>query len=162
MSNFSFLQHEFQVLQSDSVKSESNVLDDPEVSGIYVRKALENSIKFVYRVDEDLDEKLISMKTLDLINHNNFKDIVPAEMIDELHYIRMLGNKAVHTSHTPISSKDTLYANKCLYKFQRWIVEVYSDYEVTGDYDVLKIASGDKEEKQKVIEQTEQEQKLEA
>jgi len=31
MSNFSFLKDEFQILASDSIKAESNVLDDPEV-----------------------------------------------------------------------------------------------------------------------------------
>ena len=60
MSNFSFLKDEFAILASDCIKSESNVLDDPEVSAFYARKALEKSIKFIYEIDEDLDEKLLS------------------------------------------------------------------------------------------------------
>ena len=56
MSNFSFLQHEFKPLANESIKSESNIYEDPEVSAIYARKALENSVKFVYNLDEDLDE----------------------------------------------------------------------------------------------------------
>ena len=142
MSNFSFLKDEFAILASDCIKSESNVLDDPEVSAFYARKALEKSIKFIYEIDEDLDEKLLSeLSTFELITHSTFADILPSELINELHVIRKIGNSASHGKHNiTINSKESLYANKCLYKFQKWIVEVYSNYEVNGDYDVLNIA----------------------
>lgn len=142
MSNFSFLKDEFAILASDCIKSESNVLDDPEVSAFYARKALEKSIKFIYEIDEDLDEKLLNeLSTFELITHPTFADILPVELINELHVIRKIGNSASHGKHNiTINSKESLYANKCLYKFQKWIVEVYSNYEVNGDYDVLNIA----------------------
>ena len=142
MSNFSFLKDEFAILASDCIKAESNVLDDPEVSAFYARKALEKSIKFIYEIDEDLDEKLLSeLSTFELITHPTFADILPVELINELHVIRKIGNSASHSKHNiTINSKESLYANKCLYKFQKWIVEVYSNYEVNGDYDVLNIA----------------------
>jgi len=162
MSNFSFLENEFSILQAESIKSESNVLDDPEVSAIYSRKALENSVKFVYKLDEDLDESLIKESdTFKLINHKDFNEILPSEMIDELHLIRKVGNSAVHGGKNPLTSKDSLYANQCLYKFQRWIVEVYSDYEVTNEYSSLNFESGEEEDKQDVIEQTDAQKKLE-
>ncbi|MGB5793288.1 type I restriction endonuclease, partial [Poseidonibacter sp.] len=163
MSNFYFLKDEFEVLQAQSIKAESNVLDDPEISAIYSRKALENSIKFVYRVDEDLDEKIIYDTSLNLnsyLNNYDFKDIVPHSLLDELHYIRKVGNLATHDSSQSITHKQSLYSNQCLYKFQRWIVESYSDYETSGDYEVLKTASLPKEDKQEVIKQTQEEQKL--
>lgn len=160
MSNFFFLQHEFSVLQNESIKAERNIIDDPEVSAIYARKALENSVKFVYRIDDDLDEKLIKeMDLFGLITNEVFRDIVPSELIDEMHLIRKLGNSVVHSDRM-VSSKDCLYANQCLYKFQRWIVEVYSDYEVTGEYEVLHL-SGTHEAKEAVIEQTDAQRKLE-
>ena len=130
MSNFLFLKDEFQVLQNESIKSESNIMDDPEVSAIYSRKALENSLKFVYKIDEDLDATLITeLDTFGLINNSDFKDLLPEEYISELHLIRKIGNQAVHSIRA-VSSKDSLYANQCLYKFQRWIVEVYSSVEI--------------------------------
>lgn len=142
MSNFSFLKDEFAILASDCIKSESNVLDDPEVSAFYARKALEKSIKFIYEIDEDLDEKLLNeLSTFELITHPTFAEILPIELINELHVIRKIGNSASHGKHNiTINSKESLYANKCLYKFQKWIVEVYSNYEVNGYYDVLNIA----------------------
>jgi len=120
MSNFYFLQNEFSVLLQDSLKSESNIMNEPEISAIYSRKSLENSVKFVYKLDEDLDASLVSEpKIITLLNHRDFTDIVPREIIDELHLIRKVGNKAVHGSYKEINSKDALYANQCLYKFQR-------------------------------------------
>lgn len=147
MSNFLFLKHEFEILSHESIKSEANVLDDPEVSAFYARKSLEKSLKFVYELDEELDEKqLYKLSTFELISNQDFKDIVPSELLDELNYIRKIGNSASHGKHNiTISQKESLYANKCLYKFQRWIVEVYSNYEVSGDYDILKIAKTPKE-----------------
>ncbi|MFV7789559.1 DEAD/DEAH box helicase family protein [Aliarcobacter lanthieri] len=141
MSNFLFLKNEFEILASDCIKSESNVLDDPEVSAFYARKALEKSIKFIYEIDEDLDEKLLNeLSTFELITHHTFADILPVELINELHIIRKIGNSAVHSKHNiTINSKDSLNVNKCLYKFQKWIVEVYSNYEVNGNYDDLNI-----------------------
>lgn len=162
MSNFYFLKNEFNILLQESLKSESNIIDDPEVSAIYSRKSLENSVKFVYKLDEDLDASLVSEpKIITLINHRDFIDIVPSEIIDELHFIRKVGNKALHSSYNEISSKDALYANQCLYKFQRWIVEVYSDYEVTDEYDVLKFETSEKESKQELIQKIEAQKKLE-
>ncbi len=161
MSNFSFLENEFSILQAESIKSESNILDDPEVSAIYSRKALENSVKFVYKLDEYLDESLIKeYDTFRLIKHKDFREILPSEMIDELHLIRKVGNRAVHGGKKPLTSKDSLYANQCLYKFQRWIVEVYSDYEVRNEYSSLNFESGKKEQVVKVKNITEQETRL--
>jgi len=161
MSNFDFLQHEFSVLHPESLKSEANILDDPEVSAIYARKALENSVKFIYRIDEALDEKRIYEEELfALIKARDFSELLPEGFLDELHYIRKLGNRVVHTNKA-VTSKESLYANQCLYRFQRWVVEVYSDYEVAGEYDALHLGHAEPEAKQAVIEQTEAQRKLE-
>lgn len=163
MSNFYFLNEQFEVLSNESAKSESNVLDDPEVSAIYARKALENSIKFIYKVDEDLDQNLLrELNTFELVKHLEDEGILPTEFLEELHFIRKLGNNAVHGKfNITITQKESLYANKCLYKFQRWIVEVYSSFEVIGEYDVLNIATSSHENKDDVIEALEKQKKLE-
>jgi type I restriction enzyme R subunit len=161
MSNFSFLQGKFEVLFNDSIKAESNMMDDPQVSAIYARKALENSIKLVYKIDEELNENLINeLDLVKLINYYEFRYILPKEFIDELHYIRKVGNQAVHTNRV-IDSKETVYANKCLYKFQRWIVEVYSDIQIDGEYDILQSVKSQKEDKEELLAQDEDVQKLE-
>jgi len=154
MSNFSFLQNEFSSLANESIKSESNIIDDPEVSAIYARKALEKTVKFIYKIDEDLDERLLERTELfALITHEEFSDILPDEFIEELNFIRKVGNQAVHGNHT-ITAKNSLYANKCLYKFQKWMVEVYSTYNVENEYDVLNIDSTESESLEEAIENT--------
>lgn len=163
MSNFSFLEHEFKRLINESIKSETNVYEDPEVSAIYARKALENSVKLVYNLDEDLDEKLLyDLNTFELITHPTFSEILPREHLDELHIIRKIGNNATHSKYnSPLTSKESLYANKCLFKFQRWIVEVYSDYPIYENYDESKIAKPVKESLEDVIKITEEQKRLE-
>ena len=139
MSNFSFLVHEFETLKNNAVKSETYAVADPEVSAICSRKALETSVKFIYKIDNDLDTKFAKKSELaKLIDDRDFLDIIPSEFVDELQFIRKLGNQAVHSNQT-ISSKNSMYANKCLYKFQRWMVEVYSSYEVEENYDMTKL-----------------------
>jgi type I restriction enzyme, R subunit len=163
MSNFSFLKDEFQILANDSIKAESNVMDDPEISAFYARKALEKSIKFIYEIDEDLDEKLLNeLSTFELITNPTFADILPIELINELHVIRKIGNSASHGKHNiTINSKESLYANKCLYKFQRWIVEVYSNYEISSDYDVSNIGKPQKENIEDLLKIIEEKEKVE-
>lgn len=163
MSNFSFLTNEFSILQNEAIKAENNIFQDPEVSAIYSRKALENSIKFIYRVDEELDEKILNDPKTNLSNlltNNDFKDIVPKEILDELHYIRKVGNVATHSTQKSINSEESLYSNKCLYKFQRWIVEVYSSYEVIGDYEIQENQTFEKVQKEDLLEDKIDEQKL--
>ncbi|MBU1668172.1 DEAD/DEAH box helicase family protein [bacterium] len=139
MSNFAFLVHEFETLKTNSVKSESYAVTDPLVSAICSRKALETSVKFMYKIDKELETKFAKKNELALlIQQRDFLEILPSELLDELHFIRKLGNQAAHTNDT-ISSKNSMYANQCLYKFQRWMVEVYSAYEVEENYDMTKM-----------------------
>ncbi len=164
MSNFAFLVHEFSILKPESLKAESHVMQDPEVSAIYARKALENSVKFIYRVDEELDTRLIkSLDLFGLIKESGFRDVIPSEFIDEMHFVRKLGNNVVH-GNANTSEKNSLYANQCLYKLQRWIVEVYSSYEVEGEYDVLKLVQEpqvQQENKEEASRHTHEQHKLE-
>ncbi|MCV6607496.1 MAG: DEAD/DEAH box helicase family protein [Campylobacterales bacterium] len=161
MSNFSFLDNDFSSLYEYSFKSESNVFDDPEVSAIYSRKALELSLKFIYKIDEELDENFLKKNTIinPLIVDLEEQGIIPKQFVDELHIIRKIGNTASHTKeNTTTTEKESFYANKCLYKFQRWIVEVYSDKEVTGEYDPNLISFKEKENKDELLKAKELEE----
>jgi len=158
MSNFAFLVNEFETLKSNSVKSEMYAVADPEMSAISTRKALENSVKLIYKLDDDLDTKFAKGNLLaPLITNHDFVEIVPFQFVDELHYMRKLGNQAAHTNDT-IASKQSMYANKCLYKFQRWMVEVYSNYEVTDNYDVTKLLPIKAKESKEELEASAKEQ----
>ena len=161
MSNFDFLVHEFTTLKANSVKSEMYVMEEPGISALYARKGLENSIKFIYKVDETLGKKLI--KKLDLagmLQHQKFQDILPFELADEIKFVRQLGNTFAH-SNQEISTSKSMYANKCLYKLQRWMVEVYSNYDVENEYDVtLLLPKTTNENPQELEKQSQEEERL--
>lgn len=158
MSNFAFLVNEFETLKNNAVKSEMYAVADPEVSAICSRKALEVSVKFIYKVDEDLEWKYAKKHDLvTLIRNDDFVDIIPHEFVDELDYIRKLGNQAVHENQA-LSSQKSMYANKCLYRFQRWMVEVYSNYEVAEEYDVTKLLPNKATESKEELEEASKEQ----
>lgn len=163
MSNFSFLLHEFESLQLEAKKSEANIFCEPEISAIYSRKALENTLKHVYTVDEDLDATLLDDVKSNLntyLTNYDFKQIIPKEYLDELHFIRKIGNLAAHESQTNIDSKQSLYANQCLYKFMLWVVEVYSEYETPKEYIVQKELKAKKEQKEELISSNINEEKI--
>jgi hypothetical protein len=55
MSNFDFLHTElFTGIKQDAKKAEGYVLSDPLVAGIYLRRALESAVKWMYQNDEEL------------------------------------------------------------------------------------------------------------
>jgi len=161
MSNFEFLQHEFATLKANAVKSEMYATIDPMLSAICSRKAMESSVKFIYKVDEDLGKKLLKGKDFSSLMHDKkFLDILPSELFDEINFVRKLGNKAVHENQE-ISKANSMYANKCLYKLQRWMVEVYSKYDILEEYDATKLLTTPKKENsQEVLKQSDEQEKL--
>jgi len=162
MSNFEFLQHEFATLKSNSVKSEMYATLDPMLSAICSRKAMESSVKFIYKVDDDLGKKLLKGRDFSsLIHDKKFLNIIPTELFDEINFVRKLGNTAVHENQE-ISKANSMYANKCLYKLQRWMVEVYSKYEILEEYDATKLlGTKTNESKEEVLKQSEEQERLE-
>ena len=166
MSNFDFLVHEFSTLKSNAIKSEMYATLDPMLSAICSRKAMESSVKFVYKVDDDLGKKLLKGKDFSrLIHEKKFLDIIPTELFDEINFVRKLGNTAVHENQE-ISKANSMYANKCLYKLQRWMVEVYSNYEILEEYDATKVLGKELfapkvENSEELLKQSEAQEKLE-
>ena len=161
MSNFLFLVKEFESLKTNAVKSEMYAVEDPDVSAFCSRKALETTVKFIYKIEDTLDKKFAKQNDLKrLLDYGKFKALVPSEMLTEMHFVRDLGNKAVHETQ-PISKANSMYANQCIYKLQRWMVEVYSSYGVEGEYDQTKlIFSGKRESKEEIEKQSQEQERL--
>ena len=88
------------------------------------RRALEISVKWVYRYDSDLtvpyQEGLSS-----LINNYPFKEILDAKLIPRIDFIRTLGNKEAHTVR-PVKRDQAILSLKNLYDFISWIDYAYS------------------------------------
>ncbi len=160
MSNFSFLVHEFEGLKIHALKSEMYAIEDSVTSAIYSRKALESSVKFIYKTENLLNPKeLKKTELLRLMQNREFIELLPFDLIDEMHFVRKLGNRAVH-SNDVISSSNAIYANKCIYKLQRWIVEVYSSYPIDQEYDATLLVSKKPQNPQEELAKSQREEEL--
>ncbi|HXH54354.1 MAG TPA: DEAD/DEAH box helicase family protein [Gammaproteobacteria bacterium] len=127
MSNFNFLA-QWQEIQMSAQSAENIVRTDPRSSCFYSRRALEITVKWMYRYDKFLnkpyDDKLAS-----LIHDSAFKNSLPAGLIYKLIAIQKTGNLAVH-SDTKITERDSLQVLKELHHFLYWFSRTYSVEEM--------------------------------
>ena len=124
MSNFAFLQREWPEISQTAQKAESYVNSDPRSACFYARRALEQTVNWLYDHDtafrRPYDEKLITLMT-----DYAFRDNVPAYVGDKGHFIRKLSNKAVH-SKRQINQQDAFIAVRELYHLLYWLARNYT------------------------------------
>ena len=79
-----------------AVSAEKIYQIDPAACVLNCRRAMEFAVKWMYSVDGDLklpwDDKLVSLMSTD-----EFRDVVDADLLRRMHFIRKLGNTAAHT-----------------------------------------------------------------
>ena len=94
--------------------AESFVLSRPDLSATQSRKALEYLVKLVYRLRNDSVPQRSSL--FELVSSEDFTNFINDEpMLNALHYIRKVGNIAVHNDE--VSQKEALFSLKQLYIF---------------------------------------------
>ena len=107
------------------IEAEKGLSVSPVMCTIATRKALENAIKWVYGIDNDLSipyqENLAT-----LLYDYEFRKILPVDLHPRLVYIQKMGNYAVHTKKN-ISRPDALKALENLHDFIQWVSYLYSD-----------------------------------
>ena len=97
MTNFDFLKKEpkFNSFADVAISAEKILLIDYAASIINCRRAMEFAVKWMYSVDGALvmpwDDKLVS-----LISTDEFRDIVDADILKRMEFIRKVGNSAAH------------------------------------------------------------------
>ncbi|NOZ46349.1 MAG: DEAD/DEAH box helicase family protein [Chlorobi bacterium] len=125
-SNFDFLKNtEWQELYDSARDAEKNTFTAPRVAAFFSRLTLENMIRWLYDNDEDL--VMPYQTTLNsLMYEQSFKNIIPPSMLNNLTFIRKLGNNAVHQKSKP-SSDESFASLKYLYGFLRWVYRTYSE-----------------------------------
>ena len=127
MSNFTFLQSEWPEIHTTAARAESYVNSDPRTACFHARRALELAVNWLYTHDpayvRPYDTTLIT-----LLNDISFKENTPYEIGSKAHYIRKLGNLAVH-SNKKISPRDAFNVTKDLYHLLFWLASTYT----TGD-----------------------------
>ena len=124
MSNFDFLKTEWGTIHTSATQAEGYVRSDPRSACFHARRSLELAVHWLYEHDPDFrypyDDNLIA-----LLTDYSFKENVPDNISDKAHYIRKLGNRAVH-SNRRISQTEAFSALRELYHLLFWLARTYT------------------------------------
>ena len=135
MTNFDFLKEEekFTSFADAAISAEKILPIDTAASVINCRRAMEFAIKWMYSVDSFLvkpwDDKLVCLMRTD-----EFRDIVDANLLKRMEYIRTTGNTAAHTGKQ-ISKEQAELCLENLYYFMDFIAYCYADTYTAGLFD---------------------------
>lgn len=127
MTNFDFLQTEpkFHAFSGVAVAAEKILPIDVGASIINCRRAMEFAIKWMYSVDKSLhkpwDDKLVN-----LLNTEEFRDIVDSDLWKRLDFIRICGNHAAHAGKKVTEDQAKLCLEN-LFIFMDFVSYCYSD-----------------------------------
>jgi len=123
MSNFAFLQAEWQLLFEASRKAESAVNDDTRTSCFYARRTLELAVTWLYTHDKSF--KLPYQDNLSaLIHEPTFRQGVGDALFTKARLIKELGNLAAHSAKK-IAPSDALNSTRELFHFCFWLARTY-------------------------------------
>ena len=113
----------------NAIVAESFVYDNTEISGLYLRKALEDWVHFIYESEPTLtlpyDTTIASlMKEQEFVNLIN-----NAGVLQQMNAIRLLGNKAVHNSgkNSKISTQEIIHHLQLLHGISYYFINLYGE-----------------------------------
>lgn len=140
MTNFDFLKKEqdFRTFADAAIAAEKIINLDTAACAINCRRAMEIAVKWMYSVDADLSmpyqDKLVS-----LMNSEDFRQIVGADIWKRMDLIRKIGNQAAH-GNGKIKYEEAKLCLKNLYIFLDFVAYCYGEnYEETQfDEELLK------------------------
>jgi type I restriction enzyme R subunit len=123
MSNFKFLQSEWQSLYSKLKTAEERVFTEPVSTASYCRLVLEESMYLIY--DLEHLEKPFNTELINLMNDEGVKSIIPFQLHEGLHIVRKTGNNAAHYGQR-ITNKEALISIRYCYDFAKWFAQNYN------------------------------------
>ena len=143
MTNFDFLKNEpkFNNFADIAIAAEKILPIDYSASILNCRRAMEFAVKWMYSVDSSLvrpwDDKLVS-----LLSTDEFRDLVDADLLRRMDYIRRMGNAAAHGGKK-IRKEQAELCLENLYIFLDFVAHCYADNHVEGKFkpELLKKAS---------------------
>lgn len=123
-SNFTFLSQNWGFLLQDAQAAEKYALSDPRASAIYARRALELSLKWLYKNDTALrapyEQSLAAM-----IHEPTFAKNIKQGLFFDIKFIHKLGNVAAHGDQN-ISAEESVKAVSAVHAFTGWLARVYT------------------------------------
>ena len=123
MSQFVFLEREWPGVFDSASKSEAAVHIDPRSACFYARRALELTVKWIYKYDPALSLPYQDNLSA-LIHEPSFKQNAGESVFNKARVIQTLGNRAVH-SHRQIPEADALVAIQELFHIAYWLARTY-------------------------------------
>ena len=128
MTNFDIFltESKFTSFAEVAVSAEKILNIDPAACVLNCRRCLEFAVKWMYSVDGELvlpwDDKLVS-----LISTDEFRDVVDANLLRRMDFIRKVGNTAAHAGKK-ISREQAVLCLENLYIFLDFVAYCYGDH----------------------------------
>jgi type I restriction enzyme, R subunit len=154
MSNFTFLQVEWPEIYKTALSVEGYVNSDPRTACFHARRALEEMVNWLFDNDGSF-YRPYDTGLATLLNEFSFKDNTPYEIGSKCHYIRKLGNLAVH-SNKNIDKRQSLSAVQELYHLLYWLARTYTKgdpKQIPTEFQEKLIPAPPKEIQQQTIKQ---------
>ena len=135
MTNFDFLTSDpqFNTFAPVAVSAEKILHIDTSASILNCRRAMEFAVKWMYSVDEGLvmpyQDSLVS-----LMNAEDFRDIVGADIWRRMDFIRRIGNNAAHTGKK-ITEEQAALCLENLFVFLDFVAYCYAEHYTEGHFD---------------------------
>lgn len=135
MTNFDFLlsDPQFDTFSSVAVAAENILHIDVDSCVINCRRAMEFAVKWMYSVDKSLD--LPYQDNLqNLMNGEEFRDIVGADIWRRMDFIRKIGNNAAHGGKKVTEAQAELCLEN-LFVFLDFVAYCYGENYTEGNFD---------------------------
>lgn len=138
MANFTFLRDkaEYMSFSQACINAEEVWKDSPSSCISSCRTALENIVKWIYQKEKnlnyikpDVNDNGQASELYYRMNNEDFKRLVPSNILGNLNYVRKLANRVIH-ENCNVTSDDGIQCLKYIFEFVQWVDRKYgSKYE---------------------------------
>lgn len=126
-SNFTFLSNHWNILSNLAEMAERNVYIDPNTSLIKLRMFGETITKYICAFEElQLSDRATQDDRLRLLKQ---EDLLTQELLDILHAIRMIGNKANHEEGIYGTTEEAQALLNMAFRLSVWFMQVYGEWD---------------------------------
>lgn len=128
MTNFDYLKSEskFESFADSAIAAEKTLHIDINSSVFNSRRTMESAVKWMYSVDKDLTMPYRD-SLVNLMNSEEFRDIVGMDIWRRMDFIRKVGNIAAHDNRKKISLEQASLCLENLFVFLDFVAYCYSD-----------------------------------
>lgn len=135
ITNFDYLKNEskFASFADVAISAEKIILMDPEASIINSRRAMEFALKWMYSVDKEL-EMPYQDNLQSLMNAEEYRQIIGADLWKRMDYIRRCGNNVAH-SNKKLGRDEAMLCLENLFIYLDFIAYCYSDQYEERSFD---------------------------